>query len=127
MEVTTKQAWRRSHRKELAAYQHAYRLAHKEEYSTYRRSWERAHRLKIQDRVNQIKLEHGCHKCGFRGHPKALDFHHVGGKTLEISKAVNRMWRWDRIAEELMRCEILCANCHRAGHGSISSDEGGMD
>ncbi len=65
------------------------------------------------DRVSAIKLAAGCADCGYREHPAALDFDHAGSeKTANVSRLI-RLSPWDRIAAEIAKCEVVCANCHR--------------
>lgn len=64
-----------------------------------------------------IKYKGGsCVKCGFSGHPSSFEFHHTdpSDKDFEIGQISNR--RWDLVKSELDKCEMLCANCHRAIH-----------
>lgn len=51
----------------------------------------------------------------------ALDFHHVDHKTKEdsVSRLFNDKRRLDRIIAEMMKCVVLCANCHRKHHGGL--------
>jgi DNA-binding CsgD family transcriptional regulator len=58
-----------------------------------------------------------CDKCGYDQCSDALDFHHVHGsdKDLLLSSAFGR-YPWEVIKEELDKCELLCANCHREAH-----------
>jgi hypothetical protein len=44
---------------------------------------------------------------------RVLDFDHVGEKRELVSALVARGARWSRIAEEILQCEVRCANCHR--------------
>ena len=63
-------------------------------------------------RLQEIKLESGCVDCGYKENPTALEFDHVRGeKTFTISK--NPSLAWERIEEEIAKCEVRCANCHR--------------
>jgi predicted HNH restriction endonuclease len=58
-----------------------------------------------------------CADCGGRFHPAAFDFHHVNGDGNELS--TRRGWtalRWERVEAELLKCELLCSNCHRIRH-----------
>lgn len=70
------------------------------------------HRDKKRDRIQAVKLERGCQDCGYNTHPAALDFDHVRG---DKSAGLAHMWSstWDKIAEEIEKCEVVCANCHR--------------
>jgi hypothetical protein len=58
-----------------------------------------------------VKLTAGCIDCGYAGSAYALDFDHVrGSKEFALSWS-NRTWL--RIAAELEKCDVRCANCHR--------------
>ena len=68
--------------------------------------------------VNAYKLGKGCCKCGYKEAACALDFHHK--EPSEKSKSVSRMiddnYSLDKIFQEIKKCKILCANCHRIEH-----------
>jgi hypothetical protein len=81
----------------------------------------------VQDAVNALRrknrakwLEYKstlvCSRCG-ASHPAIIDFHHP---TRDGSKKdVNRLVMDNCFAqayEEVKRCEVLCANCHRIEH-----------
>ncbi len=53
-----------------------------------------------------------CTDCG-ESHPAVLEFDHVDRKCFGISAAVAGGVDIDRLEQELARCEIVCANCHR--------------
>ena len=54
-----------------------------------------------------------CHPCGERD-PAVLEFDHVSGtKEWVISDMVRCGYSLHRIKEEMVKCEIRCANCHR--------------
>jgi hypothetical protein len=60
--------------------------------------------------ISTMKLELGCIDCGYAEHPEALDFDHVRGvKRHEISQSRNAT----ELFNELEKCEVVCANCHR--------------
>jgi hypothetical protein len=63
--------------------------------------------------IDALKLCVGCENCGYRESPAALDFDHKRRrqKRLYIAKALLKSWR--RLAEEILKCRVLCANCHR--------------
>jgi hypothetical protein len=67
-------------------------------------------------RWDTFKLTLKCTKCGFN-HPAALDFHHVDPSKKEniISNLVSN-GRFAAAMEELQKCIVLCANCHRVHH-----------
>lgn len=71
-----------------------------------------AEKARRTQEINSIKLRCGCVDCGYRGHPVALDFDHVKGeKRREISDMMS--YGWGAILEEMNKCEVVCANCHR--------------
>lgn len=58
-----------------------------------------------------------CEKCGYSSCIDALEFHHRDslGKDFSISeKGYTRSWA--KVREELDKCILLCANCHREIH-----------
>lgn len=63
--------------------------------------------------VDKIKLDAGCADCGYALHPAALDFDHLPGteKLGNITALVN--CARDRLMDEMAKCEVVCANCHR--------------
>lgn len=66
-------------------------------------------------RLMQFLTQHPCVDCG-ETDPTVLDFDHLPGaaKRFTISRAVGASTRsWRAIAEEMAKCEVVCANCHR--------------
>lgn len=75
----------------------------------------RGHRLR--DRNRELNFDylcaHSCVDCG-EGDPVVLDFDHVRGvKVANVSALAFRLKRWETILEEIAKCEVVCANCHR--------------
>lgn len=64
-----------------------------------------------------------CTRCGEED-PACLDFHHVDEKHMSISKMVAYGYRWDALQEEIGRCVVLCANCHRREHYDDPTEKG---
>ena len=61
-----------------------------------------------------------CRMCGYDRCVEALEFHHLDSsrKDFGISgQGYTRSWR--RIREELDKCVLLCANCHREVHAGL--------
>jgi len=61
--------------------------------------------------LNQIKLATGCADCGYRAHPDALVFSHVRGEGRQ-SVALLLNCAWQRVLDEIAKCDVACANCH---------------
>jgi hypothetical protein len=55
---------------------------------------------------------HPCTDCG-ESDPIVLEFDHVGGdKEFNIAKGI-RDRSWQGLLDEIAKCEVVCANCHR--------------
>ena len=67
--------------------------------------------LHHQKLVNDRKTQ-PCSDCGQVFPPYVMDFDHIGDKTGEISRFVYQVGT-KRLIEELKKCEVVCANCHR--------------
>lgn len=65
--------------------------------------------------LSEHKVEAGCADCGYRDHPAALEFDHLPGfeKAASINVLLNRAVSKARLMEEMAKCEVVCANCHR--------------
>ncbi len=59
-------------------------------------------------------LDHPCERC-HEGRPASLDFHHVdpSNKVHNVSLMVQRGYTLENINQEIAKCQVLCANCHR--------------
>lgn len=52
--------------------------------------------------------------CGYDKHPGVLDFHHLDPLTKAFGISSGGMSRsWQKITEEIAKCILVCANCHR--------------
>ena len=65
-------------------------------------------------KVDEIKTTSGCISCGYNSHPAALDFNHIDPSTKKFDVSTRlQQYCWARLEEEIAKCEVLCANCHR--------------
>lgn len=73
---------------------------------------------KLRDVVLDFLKNHPCVDCG-ESDIVVLEFDHVKGKKLAN---VSQMWRdnWSEslLLEEIAKCEVRCANCHRRRHAN---------
>ena len=60
-----------------------------------------------------IKESFGCKDCGKDFPYYVLDFDHVLGKKVHDISFMCRWYTIEEINEEVQKCEIVCANCHR--------------
>ena len=76
-------------------------------------------RFKIKSRA--IKHLGGkCVDCGWSGHLAGFQFHHKDGdKKFGIG---GKARKWEDIVDELNKCELLCAICHRIRHCNASAE-----
>lgn len=67
----------------------------------------------------EYKNQFCCSSCGYNKSIVALDFHHVdpSSKNFSISQC-NNLSLNQRIKDELDKCTVLCANCHREKHST---------
>ena len=74
------------------------------------------HNLKL---IRRWKVLKGCSICGYCKDAVALDLDHIDPKTKDRNRflkgrtAITYTWSKKRIKEELVKCRVLCANCHR--------------
>jgi hypothetical protein len=78
---------------------------------------------RVQARREKIKVlgvEYKGKKCSVCGYNKcidALEFHHKNESTKEFGIAANGYCRaWTTVKNELDKCILVCANCHREIH-----------
>lgn len=89
--------------------------------TTYRSQKKRRVELKAE-----LIAERGgrCADCGYLGSISALEFHHrePASKHFAISSASASI---ARVRSEAEKCDLVCANCHRARHAAARSGTGG--
>lgn len=99
----------------------------KECHSVYRKQHYQANRekylakikVKKQEQKNRLKeflwnykLAHPCVRCG-ESDPIVLEFDHLEDKQLNIARVGSQGWSIEKLEEEISKCQVLCANCHR--------------
>jgi hypothetical protein len=72
-------------------------------------------RRKIREWFKKYKSTLQCEECG-EDYPACLVFHHISNKDDNIGNLIRLGWSKERILEEIDKCEVLCANCHRKKH-----------
>ena len=78
------------------------------------RKYQRELRHKNRQLVQRYKLWRRCDLCGYNRCAPALEFHHLGNKTRRVGQMLNCSKK--RIKQEISKCTLLCANCHREQH-----------
>lgn len=100
------------------------RYLEKRKYSDRRESIIRAvqkRRRKIREMAVSYKGGK-CERCGYNRCLEALDFHHTDTTKKDFgisSKGYTRSWK--KVQEELDKCIMICANCHREVHAELAA------
>ncbi len=94
------------------ANQRAHYQAYKHDYKA--RVAER--RRKVREWLEQYKASLKCLHCP-ENHPACIDLHHrdPSQKDMAISQVIGN-WSLARLQREVLKCDPLCANCHRKLH-----------
>jgi len=75
---------------------------------------EKKRKKSTQQYVIDYLKAHPCIDCG-EGNPVVLEFDHRDDciKVSEIAEMVRRGFSKERVQEEIDKCDVRCANCHR--------------
>lgn len=91
-----------------------------------RKEWYENNKLAVLEKQKQKKRERKlhaieylggvCKSCGGSFHPAVFEFHHrdPSNKDRDPSKLLSL--NWSKVIDELNKCDLLCANCHRLEH-----------
>jgi 5-methylcytosine-specific restriction endonuclease McrA len=60
-----------------------------------------------------------CERCGYDKCQSALEFHHKNPEEKDFAFSESRGFTDEELANELKKCELLCANCHREVHEEL--------
>lgn len=71
-------------------------------------------KLEVLDYLTQHLLKNPCVDCG-ESDLAVLEFDHMGEipKFMAVSSVVRHGYPLEKIQEEVNKCEVRCANCHR--------------
>ena len=73
--------------------------------------------------IDSHKVKSGCERCGMKD-IRVLDFHHKNGRgDNEVTVSRLAVSSVKRILEELEKCQVLCANCHRIAHYEEATEQ----
>jgi hypothetical protein len=78
-----------------------------------KRETQNKRKSKQREWLREYKKKLSCVRCGFNDW-RCLDFHHKGDKDNEVSNMIGLSKK--RILDEISKCEVVCANCHRIIH-----------
>ena len=71
-------------------------------------------RTRNEKRMRQLVEFFGANPCVDCGEadPLVLEFDHIGDKRFSISAGFSGR-NWQSILDEMAKCDVVCANCHR--------------
>jgi hypothetical protein len=125
--------WRQANKEKIKRYAEDWRTKNPEynrewhaKHPGYRRpggkEYDRQHQAEKQSMVATYKLDKNCADCYDKqsvkqrelwgNTPEVFDFDHVRGEKL-FSLAKARTRSLEEIVEEMEKCDVVCANCHR--------------
>jgi hypothetical protein len=112
-------AWRRKRKGQRDSFCRPCRSAyHREHYEANRQRYiDQARfskrKLLLERTIYLIRFfeVHPCVDCG-EADPVVLEFDHLRDKSFSIGQVLTRK-RWQVILDEIKKCEVVCANCHR--------------
>jgi hypothetical protein len=88
----------------------------KKYYKKKAKTWKSSRRKEL-DRLILESKSVPCTDCEFPYPHYVLEFDHVKGvKVSEVSKMVADNCSIESIKEEISKCEVVCANCHKIRH-----------
>ena len=73
-------------------------------------------KIRLLKKIEEYKRRAICMDCGYSGkrHPYTLDFDHNGRhKKFDIGNCLVHVLSWEKVLQEIKKCDIVCANCHR--------------
>lgn len=80
---------------------------------------------KRRKKIKELAVEYKggcCEKCGYDKCIAALEFHHIDPNEKDFGIASKGYTRsWVKLKEELDKCIMVCANCHREIHYEIDN------
>ena len=74
------------------------------------------HKQRLERRSVLLK-DKKCIDCG-NDDPRVLEFHHRDPNEKESAIAAVLSSSWEKILSEVVKCDVICANCHSIRHYS---------
>ena len=93
-------------------YDSAYYRRNAEKYKEQRRKNQPRYRAERRRLLMEYLRGQKCVDCG-ENDPTVLELDHVSGEKYRNIGDMMSGYGWDRILEEIRKCQVRCANCHR--------------
>ncbi|GAC1320751.1 MAG: hypothetical protein NVSMB2_16920 [Chloroflexota bacterium] len=106
-------AWRAAHTDKVRGYWRAYYYRNRDDVVVGRKR----RKSELRQWLREYKASLVCAACG-ESRPATLDVHHAdpSEKELSIGDVTACGWSRRKVLDEIAKCEVLCANCHRKRH-----------
>lgn len=97
-----------------AARDHTHYYRNHEKYKALTRARNDVARARVRDFVLEYLEGNPCTVCG-ESDPVVLEFHHRNSEEKEhnVSKLIKNGWVLQRLKDEIEKCDVVCANCHK--------------
>jgi len=93
-------------------YDESYLKKDKKRFYERKRLRNQVRKERINDYIIEWLEKHPCVSCG-EDDIVVLDFDHLGNKTSNVSLMIAKISSIKTIKNEIKKCQVLCANCHR--------------
>ena len=98
----------------MKAYRKKHYEANKETYKVNIQANREERKIGIEKYLYGYLMANPCVDCG-NSDPRVLEFDHKDPelKKCNVSQLLTGDYIWDTVFEEIQKCEVRCANCHR--------------
>ena len=76
------------------------------------------YRTRLKERIVYV-MGDKCQCCGYNRLNSALELHHLDPKEKDFTLGTNTNISWMSARQEIQKCILVCANCHREIHANF--------
>jgi hypothetical protein len=84
-------------------------------------TYKKKYRQKLWSKIYEYFGGKKCNRCGCVSEYPIFEVHHIDPKQKEMSTSGNTSF--EAIKAELLKCELLCANCHKITHHEMRNKD----
>ena len=105
-------------------------LNHKttEEYKARQRASKKERKRALKENIRRLKEKTPCYDCHENYPYYVMDFDHRDGEIKEgnVATLLGDRWAIEKLTNEIAKCDIVCANCHRKRTYQRNLKKGGL-